>query len=207
MFKSQFFDISTPCFQKHHYSSYTVIVFPSELVPSDPAASVSLVRTGATQLCVLVQSPCPSQQASSSVWWHPHVKSLITKTKALWWISLFFCCCCFSVAQSCLTLCDPMDCSTPGFPSITNSWSLRKLMCIESVMPSNHLIFSHPLLLLSQHQGLFQWVSSLGGQNIEASASASVLPINIQGWFPLGLTDLISLQAKGLSRVFSSTVH
>ena len=50
-----------------------------------------------------------------------------------------------SVAQSCLTLCDPMDCSTPGF-SITNSWSLLKLMSIKSVMPSNRLIFCHPLL-------------------------------------------------------------
>ena len=117
MFKSQFFDISTPCFQKHHYSSYTVIVFPfSEPVPSDPAAFVSLVWAGATQLCVLVQSPYPSQQASSSVWWHPRVKSLIIKKEALWWISLFFRCCCCSVTQSCLTLCDPMDCSTPDLP-------------------------------------------------------------------------------------------
>ena len=53
-----------------------------------------------------------------------------------------------SVTQSCLTLCDHMDCSTPGFLSITNSWSLLKLVSIESVMPSNHLIFCHPLLLL-----------------------------------------------------------
>ena len=54
-----------------------------------------------------------------------------------------------SVAQSCLTLCDPMDCSTPGLLSITNSHSLLKLMSIESVMPSNHLIICRPLLLLS----------------------------------------------------------
>ena len=53
-----------------------------------------------------------------------------------------------SVAQSCLTLCDPMDCSRPGFLSITNSWSLLKLVSIELVMPSNHLILCHPLLLL-----------------------------------------------------------
>ena len=52
-----------------------------------------------------------------------------------------------SVAQLCLTLCDPMDCSTPGFP-ITSSWSLLKLISIESVMPSNHLILFLPLLLL-----------------------------------------------------------
>ena len=53
-----------------------------------------------------------------------------------------------SVAQSYPTLCYPMDCSMPGFPSITNSWSLLKLVSIESVMPSNHLILCHPLPLL-----------------------------------------------------------
>ena len=52
-----------------------------------------------------------------------------------------------SVAQLCPTFCDPMDSSTPGLPSITNSQSLPKLMSIESVMPSNHLILCHPLLL------------------------------------------------------------
>ena len=61
-----------------------------------------------------------------------------------------------SVAQSCSTLCDPMDCSTPSFLVLTNSRSLLKLMSIESVMPSNHLILCRPLLLnLSQHLGLF----------------------------------------------------
>ena len=54
-----------------------------------------------------------------------------------------------SVAQSCPTLCDPMDCSTPGLVSITNFWSLFKLMSIESVMPPNHLILCRPLLLPS----------------------------------------------------------
>ena len=53
-----------------------------------------------------------------------------------------------SVSQLCPTLCNPMDCSTPGFLVITNSWSLLKLMSIKSVMPSNHLILCHPLLLL-----------------------------------------------------------
>ena len=53
-----------------------------------------------------------------------------------------------SVAQLCLTLCDPMDCITPGPPSITNSWSLLRRMSIELVMPSNHLILFCPLLLL-----------------------------------------------------------
>ena len=65
---------------------------------------------------------------------------------------------------------------------------------------------SPPALNFSQHQGLFQWVSSSsGGQSTGASASASVLPVNIQDSFPFQLTGLISLQFKGLSRVFSST--
>ena len=60
-----------------------------------------------------------------------------------------------SVTQLCPTLCDPMDCSTPGFPvPITNSWSLLKLMYIKSVMPLSSP--SPPAFNLSQHQGLFQ---------------------------------------------------
>ena len=57
--------------------------------------------------------------------------------------------CCCSVAQSCPTLCDPMECTAPGFPVLHFSWSLLKLMSIESVMPSNRLIVCFPLLLLS----------------------------------------------------------
>ena len=95
-----------------------------------------------------------------------------------------------SVAQSCLTLCDPMDCSMPGLP-ITNSWSLPKLMSIESVMPPNNLILCSPLLLLpsiSPTIRIFQMsqLCASGGQNIGVSASTSVLPMNIQQWFPLG---------------------
>ena len=85
--------------------------------------------------------------------------------------------------------------------SITNSQSLLKVMSVESVMPSNHLILYRPLLLLS----LSQFFTS-GGQSIRASASAWVLPMNIQDWFPLGLIGLISLQSKGLSRLFSNTI-
>ena len=87
-----------------------------------------------------------------------------------------------------------------------------QLLSIESVMPPNNLILCHPLFPpdfnLPQHQFLFQWVSTLatsGGQSIGASGSASVPPINIQGWFLLGLTGLISLLSNGFSRVFSST--
>ena len=95
----------------------------------------------------------------------------------------------------------------------TISWSQLKLVSIESMMP-----FNYPTTLSSvgpfsfclqsfQASGSFlrsQFFAS-GSQSIGTSASASVFPMNIQGWFPLGLTGLISLQPKGLSRVFSNT--
>ena len=81
---------------------------------------------------------------------------------------------------------------------------------IQSVMPSNHLLLCClPLILPSVFPSIRVFSNELalrlGGQNIGASASVSVLSVNIQGWFPLVLTGLISLQSKGLSRVFSST--
>ena len=72
--------------------------------------------------------------------------NLFPSTIPLSWKHQNFCCC--SVTQLCLTLCDPMNCRTPCFLSFTISWSLFKLMSIESLMPSNHLILYHPLLLL-----------------------------------------------------------
>ena len=94
--------------------------------------------------------------------------------------------------------------------SITNSQSLLKLMSIESVISSNHFILCRPLFLLPSIFPSIRVFSKsqffiLGGQSIGASASASVLPMNIQDWFPLGWTGWISLQPKGLSRVFSNT--
>ena len=117
----------------------------------------------------------------------------------------------FSRTQLCSTLCDPMDCGTPGFLCFTNSRSLFKLMSIELVMPFNHLILCCLLFLLPLQSfpasGSFSvsWLFPSGSQSIGVSASTSVLPMNIQGWFPLGLTGLVSLQSKGLSRVFSNT--
>ena len=112
------------------------------------------------------------------------------------------CCVQFSwVTQSYPTLFDPIDCSAPGFP-ITNSQSLLKLMSIKSVMPSIHLILCHPLLPPSIFPIIRVFPMS---QFFGVSASASVLPMNIQNWSPLGWTDWISLQSKGFSRVFSNT--
>ena len=93
---------------------------------------------------------------------------------------------------------------------ITNSQSLPKLMSIESVMPFNHLILCCLLLFLPSTfpaLGSFpvsQFFTS-GGQSIGALPSSSVLPMNIQNWFALGLTGWISLLSKVLSKVFSIT--
>ena len=94
--------------------------------------------------------------------------------------------------------------------SITNSQSLLKLTSIQSVLPSNHLILCHPLLLPPPAFPSIRVFSNESALHIRwpkycVSASASVLPTNIQDWFPLGWTGLISLQSKGPSRVFSST--
>ena len=94
--------------------------------------------------------------------------------------------------------------------SFTISWSLLKVMSIESVMLSKHLILCCPFSSCSQFfpvSGSFpvSWLFESGGQRIGASASASVLPTTNQDWFPLELTGWISLLSKGLSRVFSST--
>ena len=85
---------------------------------------------------------------------------------------------------------------------ITNSWSFLKLISIQSMMPSNHLIVCCSLSFCPQSfpgSGSFQKSQffTSGGQSIEVSASASVLPKNIQDWFPLGWTYWISLQSKG----------
>ena len=93
--------------------------------------------------------------------------------------------------------------------SITNSQSLPKLMSIESLMTSHHLIPCRPLFLLPS---IFPSISVFsnyqlflsGSQSIGVSASTSVLPMNIQDWFPLGWTGWISLQSKGLSEDFSN---
>ena len=118
---------------------------------------------------------------------------------------------CLLFTQSSLlspTLCDPMNCNMPGFPVLhqpgacanscpSSRWCHPTISssvipfssCLESYAPSGPFLMSQPF--------------PSGGQRI--GASASVLPMNIQDWFPVGLTGLISLQSKGLSRVFSST--
>ena len=113
-----------------------------------------------------------------------------------------------SVAQSCPTLCDPMNCSTPGLPVHHQLQFTQTHVHLvgDAIHPSHPLSSPSPAPNPSQ-SGSFpmsQFFAS-GGQSIRVSASASVLPMNIQGWFLLGLTGWISLLSKGLSRVFSNT--
>ena len=115
-----------------------------------------------------------------------------------------------SVAQSYLILCNPKNCSTPGFPVHHQLLELAQThvhQVGDAIQPSN------PVTLFSSHlqsfpsSGSFQMSQffTSGGQSIGISASPSVLPMNIQDWFPLGWTGWISLLFKGLSRVISNT--
>ena len=115
-----------------------------------------------------------------------------------------------SVAQSCPTLCDSMNCNTPGLPvchQLPEFTQTHVHWVGDAIQPSHPLSSpSPPALSLSQHQGLFKTqLFTSGGQRIGVSASTSVLPMNIHVWFSLGWTGWISLESKGLSRVFSNT--
>ena len=110
-----------------------------------------------------------------------------------------------SVAQLCLILCDPMNCSTPGLPVHHQllEFTQTHLHWISdaTVVPFSSCPQSSPASGFFQMSQLYTW----GGQSIGVSTSTSVLPINTQDWFPSGWTGWISLQSKGLSRVFSNT--
>ena len=104
----------------------------------------------------------------------------------------------------------PWTAARQAFLSITNSWSLLKLMSFELVMPSNHPILCRPFFSCPQSfpvSGSFPMSQffAAGGQSTGASTSTSVLPVNIQDWFPLGWTGWISLLSKGLSIILSNT--
>ena len=115
-----------------------------------------------------------------------------------------------SVAQSCPTLCDPMNHSTPGLPvhhQLPEFTQTHVHRVSDAIQPSHPLSSPFPPAPNpSQHQSfpmsqIFAW----GGQSTGVSALASFLPMNTQDWSPLGWTGWISLQSKGLSRVFSNT--
>ena len=100
-----------------------------------------------------------------------------------------YCCCC-SVAQLYPTLCNPMNCSTSGFPVLhyfPECAQTHVLWVSDAIPPFHPLLPSCP----QSFPASVSWLSTSGGQSVGASASASILPMNIQGWFPLGLTGLI----------------
>ena len=114
-----------------------------------------------------------------------------------------------SVTQSCLTLWDLMDCSMPGFPVYHQLLVLAQTHVHrvgDAIQTSYPLLSPSPAFNLAQHQSFeMSPFFTSGSQSIGGSASASVLPMNIQDWFPLGWTVWISLLSKGLSRDFSNT--
>ena len=115
--------------------------------------------------------------------------------------------CLCSIIQSCSTLCDPVDCSTPGFPFLyylpecSNSCPLSQWGYLN--ISSSAAPFSCPQCFPASGCFPVKQLFTSGGPSIEASAS--ILPMNTQNWFPVGWTGWISLQSKRLSRVFSST--
>ena len=117
-----------------------------------------------------------------------------------------------SVTQSCSTLCDPVDCSTPGLPvhhQLAEFTPTHIHWVGDAIQSSCPLLSPSPPAFnlsfpTSQSFPVSQFFTS-GGQSIGISALASVLPMNIQDWFPFGWNGLISLLSKGLSSVFSNT--
>ena len=119
-------------------------------------------------------------------------------------------CCCCSVAKSWPTLCDSINWSTPDSSVLHCFLEFAQIHVIESVRLSDHFILCCCLLLLPSVFPSIRGFSNESALCIRwpkywRFTSASILPINIQGWIPWGLTGLISLQSKGLSRVFSNT--
>ena len=114
---------------------------------------------------------------------------------------------CCSAAKLCQTLCDPVDCSTPAFPVLHYLLEFAQIHVHESMMPANHLILCCLLLLLPSifpSIRVFSNESALCIRWPKCWSFSFSISQNIQGWFPSGLTGLIFLLSKGLSRVFSN---
>ena len=116
-----------------------------------------------------------------------------------------------SITQSCPTLCDPMECSTPGFPVHHQLPELAQahVHSVGDAIQPSHPLSSPSPLQFSPASGSFPMSTLFASddRSIGVSVSASVLPMNIQDWFPLGWTGWISLQSKRLSTVFNTTVQ
>ena len=200
------------------WASSTLITSPSKPVSHGPSRSETRIPTSRKEReCAqdhTIDRFSTLFRNRSSAKWH----EIITIYKAnkfshlykndtaylLWWVQFS------SVTQSCPTICDPMNHSTPGLPvhhqilEFTHSCLLSRWchpIISSSVVPSSSCPQSLPASGSFPMSQLFAW----GGQSTGVSASASVPPMNTQDWSPLGWTGWISLQFKGLSRVFSNT--
>ena len=131
-----------------------------------------------------------------------HLQCLVQLLSCVWFLL-------FSYKELCLSLWDPMDHSMPGFflHHYLPEFAQTHVHWVSDTFQPSHPLSSPflPAFNFSQHQGIFQWVSSYTSGSQSIGASASVLPVNSQGWSPLGLAGLISLLSKGLSGFFFST--
>ena len=141
------------------------------------------------------------------------IDKLFPKASAPFYIPISSVCMYVFVSPSvvCPTLCDPMDCSTPGFPVLHHLPEFDQTPvhwvgdAIQPSHPGSVPFSSYFQSFPASESFPVSQLFTSGGQSIGASASTSVLPIHIQDWFPLGLTGLISLLSKGISNVFSNT--
>ena len=122
------------------------------------------------------------------------------------------CCCCCSILKSCPTLCDPhglwhasLPCPSLS-PRVCSNSCPFSWWCHPIILSSVAPVSSCPQSFPASGSVPMSWLFTSGGQSTGVSASASVLPVSIQDWFPLGLTGLIALQSKKLSRDFSNTI-
>ena len=186
--------------QTHHVHALTenVLVFPG----------VSLFESHTPEHLILFKTPSHNSPSPS---WPCSISQIVPKLSLCHSSNQRPLCCCSLVAKLCPTLCDPVDCNMPGFSvlqylpefaqthvcwvgdAISPSHLLLPLGLLPSVFPSIR-VFSNELAVHIRWPKYWNF------------SSASVLPMNIQGWFPLGLTILISLLSKGFSRLFSTTV-
>ena len=152
-------------------------------------------------------SPCGHKELDTTEWLHFHKLSITFKNSELLYCTPVVLVRSLSTVWLFASLWIAVHQASLSF---TISWSLLIFKSIESVMLSNHLMLCHPFsscpqFLPASRSFPMSRLFTSGSQSIGASALASVLPMNIQDWFPLGLTGLISLLSKGLSRVCTST--
>ena len=152
---------------------------------------------------------CPSVVSNTVLWKcspTPNPHPWVLQYHYFWFFLYLF----SSVAQSCLTLCDPMNRSMPALPVHHQLWEFTQThvhQVSDAIWPSHPVVpfSSCPQSLPASESFLMSQLFTWGGQSTGVSASASFIPKNTQGWSPLEWTGWISLQSKGLSRVFSNT--